>query len=176
MGKFLYILQPEGFQAFYEHLFINAQNIPVRYVLALLCASNDIRDDTRGNLWREKEDGTTQGQGSENSHFSLVFAVEVGHTLGSVRMDRGNRELRLVLCIRAWKSITMNYHSCEKEGSKLISANFKVQPVCARGREQTAGEPRVVFKCWSNKYLGYGQVLVDCSSYSCMQWGLDVPF
>lgn len=92
----------------------------MRDVLTLLCASNDIRDDTRGNMGREEEDGTTQGQGSQNSHFSLVSAVDVGHTLSSVHIDRGNGEVRLLLYIRAWKSIAIRYHSCEKEGSKLI--------------------------------------------------------
>lgn len=89
-------------------------------MLALLHARNDIRDDTRGNLGREEEDGTTEGRGSENSHFSLVSAVDVGHIPGSVHTDRGNWELRLVLYIRVWKNITMRYHSYEKEGSKLI--------------------------------------------------------
>ena len=92
----------------------------MRYVLALLCANNDIRDNTGGNLGSEEEDGTTEGQGSENSHFSLISAVDVGHTLGSVHTDRGSRELRLVLYIRAWKSIAVSYSSYEKEESKLM--------------------------------------------------------
>lgn len=89
-------------------------------MLALLRASNDIRGDTRGNLGREEGDGTTGGRGSENSHFSLVSAVDVGYIPGSVHTDRGNWELRLVLYIRAWKNITMRCHSYEKEGSNLI--------------------------------------------------------
>lgn len=70
----------------------------MRYVLALLCASNDIRDDTRGSLGREEEDGATQGQGSEKSHFSLVSAVDMGHTPEPLPQ---RQDLRLLLCIRA---------------------------------------------------------------------------
>lgn len=72
-------------------------------MLATLCASNNIRDDTRQNTGREEEDGTMQGQGSENSHFSLNPAVDVGHTPGFVHTDRKNLELRLVLYIRLGK-------------------------------------------------------------------------
>lgn len=89
LRKILYIFQPEAFQAFYEHLLINTHNIPVRYVLAPLCASNGIRNDTRGNLGTEEKDGTTQGQGSEKSHYSLVSAVNMGHAMGSVYTGRG---------------------------------------------------------------------------------------
>lgn len=41
-------------------------------------------------IQREEENVTTQGQGSENSHYSLISAVDVGHTWGSVNIGIGS--------------------------------------------------------------------------------------
>lgn len=61
----------------------------MRYVLAPLCASNDIRDDTRGNLGREEKDGTHRDRALRIPS-SASSAVDMGHTVGSVYTDRGN--------------------------------------------------------------------------------------
>jgi len=48
--------------------------------------------------------------------------------------------------------------------------------VHAREKEQIAREPKVAYKLCSNECSGHRQILVNCSSYSCVQQGLDVPF